>query len=302
MKLTHYFSSQIPSKIVIRLIIGIFFVVSVYVAYKIGEIEGRYSYPEPPRKTKTTNPMRVPLFVNPKNVRYESRFQFTFDPMEALKEYRRTEKLDTVIQGNTSEFEKILALLHWTRKQWEPGRPDPYPPINAQIILQEIRAGRTGGFCAQYNYVFVQALQSFGIKARYVTIQNHEVTEAWVKDLQKWVCFDPLFDAYYTDRRGHPLSVYEIGQLIKKNRPVTIVGEHQIDDIEAHLKKFTPFAIWLKNDHITSPINFTDIERYKVHFTEDDVVFNQLSTKLSTPFIADLYFDPYQIESSFPQK
>lgn len=266
--------------------------IALYTAYRIGEINGAahcYTF----QQTPSENPIRVPLFVNPEDVKYERRFHFTFDPPDILQEYRRAEQLDELMKNCSDTLQKTIALLNWTRSQWEPGRPNPYPPINAPIILQAIRSGRTGGFCAQYNYVFVQALQSFGIRARYVTIRDHEVTEVWLEEFEKWGCFDPYYNAYYTDANQIPLSVYEIYTLVKDQKTPQIAGQHTIENISAHFQKFKTFAVWLKNNHISSPINFQDISFYKVHFVETPEDILQLPPGSLVTFAStDFYFNP----------
>lgn len=235
-----------------------------------------------------------PLFVDRESVHHVTRFNFTYNPVSALADYRRAENLDSVVRGAKGDFEKARALMRWTRQQWNPGRPDPYPPINAMIILREIRAGRTGGFCAQYNYVFVQAVQSFGIRARYVTLPRHEVTEVWVREMGKWVCFDPLYEAFCTDQEGTPLSVYEIYAASRRNTPVIIRVRRPIPGAGDYIRLFERFAVWLKNDHVSSPMNFEDIEYYKVHFFEKPEELSEEITRrhLATSSLVDLYGPP----------
>src|SRR5262249_42464020 len=127
-----------------------------------------------------------------------------------LARFRQAESLDAVVAGAVSDEERARKLLHWTRAQFEPGRPDPYPQPDAMKTLSEIRAGRTGGFCAQYAFVLVQALQSFGKPARVVTIVNHEVVETWLADQARWTMLDPLFELQVLDSGGRSLSAIEI--------------------------------------------------------------------------------------------
>jgi transglutaminase-like putative cysteine protease len=238
-------------------------------------------------------PIRVPRFTPPENVSYPPRFMFTYDSPRVLKNYRKIENLDRIVEGCRNDFELARKLMKWSRSQWKPGRPDPYPPINALDILREIRANRTGGFCAQYNYVFVQGLHSFGIRARYVTIVNHEVTEVWIPTFHRWVCFDPLYDAYYSDRMGTPLSVYEIVRNVRNQQQVRIHSNQPVTDPDSHLRQFARFAVWLKNDHVSSPINFSDLEYFKVYFVESPDERNSIpAAALSTSSVNDLYFSP----------
>ncbi len=225
--------------------------------------------PASPRDIDSGGKIRVPLFIDPSRVRPTPRFRFTFDPPEALAELRANENLDEVVQGASDDREVSLRLMHWARRQWDPGLPNPYPPLDARIILRDIRRGFTSGFCAQYNYVLAQALQSFGIPARYVSLVGHEVIEARLSETGGWACLDPLYDAAYTGESGQLLSVYEVHLRVGEGRSVNLTEGHRVEAVEEHLRGFTLFAVWLKNDHVTSPLNFTDIERYKVYFVEE---------------------------------
>ncbi|HET9480840.1 MAG TPA: transglutaminase-like domain-containing protein [Candidatus Polarisedimenticolia bacterium] len=243
-----------------------------------------------PTDPVAANRIHVPMFVDPALVRPTPRFRFTFDPPEVLAPLRLEEGLDAIVGDAPSDLQRCAALMRWARAQWEPGIPNPYPPLDARIILRDIRRGFTGGFCAQYNYVLAQALQSFGIPARYVSLIEHEVIEARLPDAGRWVCLDPLYDAWYADDAGTPLSVHEIHTRLKRSQEVTPSPGHRIKDLKAHWSAFASFAVWLKNDHVSAPVNFTDLERYKVHFLDEPAGASGLAPgALATAEPADLY-------------
>jgi transglutaminase-like putative cysteine protease len=234
--------------------------------------------------------IHVPLFVDPALVRPTPRFRFTFDPPATLAAYRAEESLDAIVGTLSDDLERSMALMHWSRAQWEPGVPSPYPPIDARIILRDIRRGFTGGFCAQYNYVLVQALQSFGILARYVSLVEHEVIEVRLPGKRRWVCLDPLYDTIYRDDQGEPLSVYEIHRRGADGLPVILSNPALAAGKPSHMDSFRAFAVWLKNDHVGSPVNFTDLERYKVYFVpEGTAPAGVPAGALMTSEVADLY-------------
>jgi len=234
--------------------------------------------------------IHVPRFVDPALVRPTPRFRFTFDPPAALAAYRAEESLDAVVGSPRDDLERCMKLMHWTRAQWQPGIPSPYPPLDARIILRDIRRGFTGGFCAQYNYVLAQALQSFAIPARYVSLIEHEVIEARLPDKGRWVCLDPLYDTIYRDEQGEPLSVYEIHRRVTGSLPVSLSNPALAAEKPSHMEAFNAFAVWLKNDHISSPLNFTDLERYKVYFVPEGADPAALPAgALGTTEVADLY-------------
>ena len=81
-----------------------------------------------------------------------------------------------------------------------------------------------GGFCQQYNVVFLQACETFGIPGRAVSIGagdhegkikdgGHEVVEVWSNQFRKWIYLDGNMAWYATDRAsGVPLSLWELRQ------------------------------------------------------------------------------------------
>ncbi|MCK5220653.1 MAG: hypothetical protein KAR14_03665, partial [Candidatus Aminicenantes bacterium] len=57
--------------------------------------------------------------------------------------------------------------------------------------------------------------------------------------------------------------------------------------------KFVFFSIWLKNDHISNPVNFTDIEYFKVHYIDEFTIKDNIpENSLFTSYERDLYFEP----------
>lgn len=288
---------NIPKWILWATIVSLMYAVVFFVAYDIGKRTIQLKYLE--IKTKEIKkvmqkPLEVPLLVAPEKVRHHPRFYFSFDSKEILKPLRKREKLDHLIAEAKTDMEVFRRLMSWTRAQWSPGKPDPYPPINAIVILDKIRRGETGGFCAQYCFVLVQCLQSLGYKARYVTIKRHEVTEVWSPELLKWVMLDPLYELYIS-KGVMPLSVLEIHMMILGDQHnLKIHADRDPGDLRAYLSRYENFAIWAKNDHVSSPINFIDIERYKIYFLNDpNGRMNLPVSSLFTLFPEDLYFNPF---------
>jgi hypothetical protein len=236
-------------------------------------------------------PMTVFRFVDPDEIVHRSRLQFTFDPPEALRDLRSEEALDELIAGAGTDLERFRRVMEWARRQFDPGVPDPYPPLDARIILRDIRSGFTGGFCAQYNYVLAQALMSLGYPARYVTVVDHEVIEAWLRDEGRWLCLDPLHAATYVDETGRPLSVLDVSERLRNGGSV-IPGPGSLPGTAAAAAHaFEQFQVWVRNDHVSNPINFSDIERYKVRFLRDGEAWSP-QDGMATTSAEDLYAPP----------
>lgn len=161
----------------------------------------------------------------------------------ALVELRRKYELDKLVAGAKSELEIITRLAKWSSGRWPKlgHLGETYPAWNALEILKPHRDGTpVGGFCQQFNLVFLQACQSFGIVGRNVSIGpgnrtdrirgGHEVVEVWSNDYGKWIYVDGNTAWYLVDEEnGVPLSLWELRQLQldaftgKKSRPPKLV-------------------------------------------------------------------------------
>jgi hypothetical protein len=254
--------------------------------------------------TPRADPLRVPLWVPPSEVRHYGRFAFLWDGQEPLARFRQAENLDAVIAGAASDEERARRLLHWTRAQFEPGRPSPYPPPDAITTLAEIRGGRTGGFCAQYSFVLAQALQSFGSPARLVTIAEHEVVETWLPDQARWTMLDPMFELQVVDPAGRSLSAIEIREARNAGTELAVTAGNRLDEpTPAYLARYGRIAIWTRNAFTGAPVNFTDFDRYRVWLVAgngdgdgDDRSWSPSPESLSTTHSEELYAPP----SGFP--
>jgi len=233
--------------------------------------------------------MTVHLFADPVQVRHFSRFRFVYENPAVLQDLRQQEGLDEVVEGARGDQEAFRRLMGWVRDPWEPGRPDPYPPPDARIILRDIRQGVTGGFCAQYCFVLLQAITSFGAPARCVTVEGHEVIEAWLRDEKRWVMFDPLYDLQVIDAEGRVLSALEIWEHSDDPSVLRITLGHRCSERQStYLDRYRHFAVWLRNDFVSQPMNFNDFDRYRVWF-DPSGVGTEPSASLTTSFALDLY-------------
>jgi hypothetical protein len=174
-----------------------------------------------------------------------------------LRLLRARENLDQVVAARTTQFDKIVALRGWVRRQWEGSDSFYYPPWDALEILDLARRHGNRGFCAQYAVVFLQACQSLGIHARYVDLSGHFVVAAWSDDFNRWVIMDPSNDLHY-ERDGRPMRGRDLYAAYWKNdsggivevdsegrrRPVTM------DD----LARYRLYSIGLLANQLSEPI------------------------------------------------
>ncbi|MGV3685748.1 MAG: transglutaminase-like domain-containing protein [Daejeonella sp.] len=158
-----------------------------------------------------------------------SSFDFVHEnpALPELQEFRKQYKLDQVVEGSKTEWEKIKRLRAWTAGYWDWFLPnsefEDLLSWNAAKILSGPAASgnmsKKGGNCLHYAIVFAQACQSFGIPARIVNTNyaiwgGHELVEVWSRDYQKWIMADPNFDSmFYNKKTGIPLNILELHDL-----------------------------------------------------------------------------------------
>jgi len=141
---------------------------------------------------------------------------------------RKKYKLDQVVAGCKTEFEKLLKLRNWVAGQWKYDPPtEGYPAWDADEIL-ELKQG----FCVQYAIVYMQCLQSLGYNARFVfgyhpgVMGGHEVTEVWSNQYNKWIMMDANANLHHADpRTDEPLGMLEVHDRMTR----AIYGDKQID-------------------------------------------------------------------------
>jgi hypothetical protein len=177
-----------------------------------------------------------------------------------LQALRREEGLDQVVRAHARDFDKILALAQWASRQFKATSPFPhYPPWDARVILERIRHGKTGGFCAQYAFVFGQACESFGFIPRYVDLASpgnnngHFTTEVYVPSLGKWVVFEAEYGTYYADALGIPLSALVLHQYaVGERKGRVFMAPDQGNPSQS--SQFYYFRYYLRNNFLSVPV------------------------------------------------
>jgi len=174
-----------------------------------------------------TKALKVIDFHNEEIVRTSIPFRYEPFTQPKLKELRTRYGLDDVVSGATTDLDIISRLAAWSVRQWkwEDWHLDEfYPGWDALEILKKGPDGKpVGGFCQQYDLVFLQACESFGFVGREISISSgtlgrptllgHEPVEIWSNQFRKWIWIDGT-SAYYPEdsATGVPLSLWEVRQ------------------------------------------------------------------------------------------
>ena len=184
-----------------------------------------------------------------------------------LKILRERWRLEHVIQGGETEFEKILRLKRWIRQQWENGWDrgtlEFVPPWDAMVVLELAGRKLSLGMCTHYSSTFVQCCLALGINARVTIISCHCVAEVWSNDYKKWVMMDPGCDAddgckgtRHFERNGIPMSALELHQayankdyegVVEINDPEKFGGT-----LESNISLYRQFCATRRNNYLTS--------------------------------------------------
>lgn len=167
---------------------------------------------------------------------------FRYEPFDhpRLKQFRDNYRLDEVVAGADGEWAQIERLAAWASQQWESGHLGKlYPAWDALEILSPYSDGKpVGGFCQQYNLIFLQACEALGIVGRCVSIgsgdhgvdirSGHEVVEVWSNDFAKWIYIDGNAAWYFRDAAtGLPLSLREL-----RERQLAAIGRNPFADVK----------------------------------------------------------------------
>ena len=164
-------------------------------------------------------------FIAPKALSFTERkdnlpfvFQFQSPNDAYLKRLRTEYKLDEVVAGKRTQYEKVRAISKWVNSRWQHDSENQPQHPDAISILQEAAQGKRFR-CVEYSTVLAAALNSVGIPARSLGLQTkdveireigagHVVAEAYLSELDKWIMVDGQADAIPT-LRGKPLNAVE---------------------------------------------------------------------------------------------
>lgn len=237
-----------------------------------------------------------------------------------LAELAAREGLASVVAGANDEFDAILKLKEWTAQQFPHSTPDPYPPWDAMTVLDWIRGGITGGFCAQYSQVFLQSAAALGMQARYVEIgldnnpYAHYVLEIWSNQFNKWIVIDVDYNMHF-ERNGIPLSALEVHQALVRDELANVVsvsGAYRVGHESPSrwpkqlAELYYYLRVHLKANHLSAPTEppfdrFNDMVEYTDYSTVPWEFSSVSSSYRKEPLTRIRSGDPAEFEAKLNQ-
>lgn len=158
---------------------------------------------------------------------YSPRFSDDFEDFASprITQLREEYRLDEVVRGETSEFQKLLKLRHWVHNRW-PIDNDQNFSGDAFEILAKAKTG-AGFHCSHSMRVQHAVMTAMGYVVRDLGVDSdhlvfgksnhHGVNEVWSNEYAKWVLLDAKYDIHF-ERAGVPLSALELHEAARVNQ------------------------------------------------------------------------------------
>ena len=146
-----------------------------------------------------------------------------------LVKIREHFKLDSVA-GAGDEISKIKNLLHWVHEIVPHDGSSYNPEVKNTIAMVELCKNENRGVnCRMMAQMLTEVYLAMGFKARFVTClpkdyvsDCHVITTVYSNTLNKWLWVDPTFDAYVMDENGTMLSIAEVRERLREDKPLKL--------------------------------------------------------------------------------
>ena len=146
-----------------------------------------------------------------------------------LVKIREHFKLDSVA-GTGDEISKIKNLLHWVHEIVPHDGSSYNPKVKNTIAMVELcKKENRGVNCRMMAQMLTEVYLAMGFKARFVTClpkdyvsDCHVITTVYSNTLNKWLWVDPTFDAYVMDENGTMLSIAEVRERLREDKPLQL--------------------------------------------------------------------------------
>jgi hypothetical protein len=201
---------------------------------------------------------------------------------------------DQIMQTTQDSIDRVIVIANWTRGKLKFGKPN---DSKGNFVVEDIVNYSTNKdlhvLCDSYARLFTIACQSLEIPSRIIELNGHVVSEAFIKENNKWVMIDPIY-GYYMSKDDEPLSVAEIIDCYKKRVRLTpiVFAEGISDDCFYEEKHETTLkAIYLNGFTVVSDQN---LDREKI--------INTIFKNLQFPIAKLQYVDENSILIGYVEK
>lgn len=154
-------------------------------------------------------------------------YQQSSDP--ELVRIRQHFNLDS-IAGEGDEISQIKNLMTWVHNRVRHDGSSSNPKSrNAIDIVNVCDTEKRGVNCRMMAIMLNECYLAMGFKSRYITCMPqimisdcHVINAVYSKSLKKWLWMDPTFNAYISDDKGNLLSIAEVRERLRSDKPLAL--------------------------------------------------------------------------------
>ena len=160
--------------------------------------------------------------------------RFTYAPAsdERLMRIRHYFNLDS-IAGKGDEVSQLKNVMNWLHDQIRHDGSSGIPNVKRSAIelYDACKQQNRGLNCRGMAIVLSELYMALGHPARFMTCQSkayntdpdcHVICEVWSQQLGKWLWMDPSFAAFVSDGQGHLLSIAEVRERLRTDKPLVL--------------------------------------------------------------------------------
>lgn len=144
---------------------------------------------------------------------------------EYLTKLREDYKLNELVENCKNDFEKIQAVTKWVTNLWEHNGDNIPEKSDPASILHKVTVEGEQYRCVEYGVVISGCLNALDIPARTIGLKTQDVetreygaghvaTEAYVRDLEKWVFIDGQWGVIPI-MGSTPLNAVQLGEVLE---------------------------------------------------------------------------------------
>lgn len=146
-----------------------------------------------------------------------------------LTRIRQHFNLDS-IAGKGDEISQIKNLMTWVHNRVRhDGNSSNPSPRNAIDIVRVCDTEDRGVNCRMMATILNECYLAMGFKSRFITCMPkeyisdcHVINAVFSKTLKKWLWMDPTFNAYVSDENSNLLSIAEVRERLRSDKPLVL--------------------------------------------------------------------------------
>jgi|GEM_PF-1836762 len=185
-----------------------------------------------------------------------SGYKYDFEYLNEYTALKDMYNLESIAKDG-SALSKALNIMQWlTDNTYYCGQSS----LDGAEVFSILEYSLKGGFehairCDQKSVALSECLLAVNVFAHPVMLEEynyndkgdvitgincHNCTHIYIPENEKWIMFDPSFNAFFTDKSGKILNIIEIKDMLKRKEPV-ILSQYTLNGHEDIFQKGYPY-------------------------------------------------------------